>query len=191
MAKAGAMLDEGFMAEARAKSMQQEREEESTALQHAASFRCLVEEWQDYEERRPEPKEKWVFMEKKSENTRHRTEWCAEANKFRCVRCGRGSKYMMMPGKCTGPKLLSKGPEKWRGRHLGGHDLVRRMDRQGEGLIWCRKCSGYARQRMGPKLMNCCRPEQMGTKEFGKTQKMIQKFRRRKSPSQGGKELEK
>ena len=31
------------------------------------------------------------------------------------------------------------------------HDLVRRMDRQGEVLIWCRKCSGYARQRMGTK----------------------------------------
>ena len=35
---------------------------------------------------------------------------------------------------------------KWRRRHLGGHDLVRRMNRQGEVSIWCRKCSGYARQ---------------------------------------------
>ena len=39
-------------------------------------------------------------------------------------------------------------------RHLGGHDLVRRMDRQGEVLIWCRTCSGYAKQRMRPKLKN-------------------------------------
>ena len=23
-------------------------------------------------------------------------------------------------------------------------------------------------QRMGPKLMNCCKPEQVGTKEYGK-----------------------
>ena len=51
-------------------------------------------------------------------------------------------------------------------RHLGGHDLVRRMDRQGEVLIWCRKCSGYARQRMGPKLTNFCRLEQMDTKNL-------------------------
>ena len=58
--------------------------------------------------------------------------------------------------------------------HLGGHDLVRRMDRQGEVLIWCRKCSGYARQRMGPKLKNCCKPEQVGTKEYGKMLKRIQ-----------------
>ena len=29
------------------------------------------------------------------------------------------------------------------------------------------KVSGYARQRMGPKLINCCKPEQVGTKECG------------------------
>ena len=52
--------------------------------------------------------------------------------------------------------------------------MVRRMDRQGEVLIWCRKCSGYARQRMGPKLVNCCKPEQMGTKESSKMMKIIQ-----------------
>ena len=40
LAKAGAMLDEGCRAEARAKSMQQEREEVCAA---AASFPCLVE----------------------------------------------------------------------------------------------------------------------------------------------------
>ena len=43
--------------------------------------------------------------------------------------------------------------------------MARRMDRQGELLIWCRKCSGYARQRMGPKLMNHCQPEKVGTKD--------------------------
>ena len=45
--------------------------------------------------------------------------------------------------------------------------MVRRMDRR------CRKCFGYARQRMGPKLMNCCRPEQLGTKEHGKMLKRV------------------
>ena len=79
LAKAGAMLDEGFMAEAKAETMQQEK-----------------------------PKEKWVFVEKKSENMKHRTEWRAEADRYRCMRCGRGRKYMKMPGKCTGPKFLSK-----------------------------------------------------------------------------------
>ena len=44
LAKAGAMLDAGFMAEARAETMKQEREEVFAALQYAASFHCLVEE---------------------------------------------------------------------------------------------------------------------------------------------------
>ena len=52
--------------------------------------------------------------------------------------------------------------------------MVRRMDRQGEVLIWCRKCSGHARQRMGPKLMSCRKPEQVGTKDYRKMLKRIQ-----------------
>ena len=36
---------------------------------------------------------------------------------------------------------------------MGGHGLVRRMDRQEEVLIWCRKCSGYV-IKMGLKLKN-------------------------------------
>ena len=59
-------------------------------------------------------------------------------------------------------------------RQLGGHDLVRRTDRHGEVLVWRRKCSGFARQRMGPKLVNCCKPERMDTKECGNMLKRIQ-----------------
>ena len=91
MAKAGAMLDEGCMAEVRAETMQQEREEVYAALQYAASIHCLVEEWKDCEELKPKPKEKWILVDKKSEETKHRTEWCAEADRYRLMRCGRGS----------------------------------------------------------------------------------------------------
>ena len=111
LAKAGAMLDEGFMAGARAETVQQEREEVYAAEQYAASLHCLVEQWKDCEELKPKPKEKWIFVDKKSEETKHRTEWCAEADRYRCVRCGKGSKKMKMPGTCTGPKLLSKNLE--------------------------------------------------------------------------------
>ena len=45
--------------------------------------------------------------------------------------------------------------------------MVRKVDRQGDVLIWCRKSSGYARQRMGPKLMNYCKSEKIGAKECG------------------------
>ena len=157
LAKAGAMLDEGFMAEARAVTVKQEREEVYVALQNAISFHCSVEEWKDCEELGPKPKDKWSFVDKRREIMKHRTEWCAAANRYQCMRCGKGSKYMNMPGRCDGPKFLSKRLGKWRNRHLGGHDLVRRMDRQGGVLVWCRKYSRYARQRMRPKLMNCCK----------------------------------
>ena len=63
--------------------------------------------------------------------------------------------------------------EQYLNENLGGHDILRRMDKQGEVLIWYRKCSGYARQRMGPKLMNCCKREQSGTKEHGKMSKRV------------------
>ena len=76
--------------------------------------------------------------------------------------------------KVYGAEVFVKNLGKWGKKCLGCHDLVRRVDRQGETLIWCRKCSGYARQRMGPQLLNCCRPEQVGTKEHGKMIKRIQ-----------------
>ena len=86
LAKAGATWDEGFMAEARAKTVQQERQVVYAALQYAVSFHCLVEEWKDCEELKPKPKDKWIFVDEKSEETKHRTEWCADANKYRCMR---------------------------------------------------------------------------------------------------------
>ena len=89
------MLDEGFMTQTRAKTIQQEREKVYAALQYAANFHCLVEEWKDCAELKPQPKKKrWP---------RHRTEWCAVGSKYQCMRCGRDSKYMKMQGKCTGP----------------------------------------------------------------------------------------
>ena len=92
------MVDEGSMAVARAETMQQEREVVYAALQYAASFHCLVEERKDCEELKPKPKEKWRFLDQKREDTKHRTEWFAQANKYRCMRCGRSSRYMKMPG---------------------------------------------------------------------------------------------
>ena len=37
-----------------------------------------------------------------------------------------------------------------------------------------KNCSGYARQKVGPKMMNYCKLEQVGTKEHGKILKRIQ-----------------
>ena len=98
LAKDGAMLDGGEMAQIRASTAQQKREEVHAALQCAASFHCLVDEWRDGEELKPEPKEIWVFVDKKVEAKKHRTVWCATTSRYRCIRCGRSSKKMNMPG---------------------------------------------------------------------------------------------
>ena len=107
------------------------------ALQYAASFHCLVEEWKDCDELKPKPKEKWTFLDQKREQTKHRTVWCAEANEYRCMRCGRGSKYMKMPGTCTGPKYLSEILENgesvtlevmiWSGQMVRSPDMVQKV----------------------------------------------------------------
>ena len=52
--------------------------------------------------------------------------------------------------------------------------MMKRIDRQGEVLIWWRKRSGFARQRMGPKLMNCCKTSENGIKDHGKMSKRVQ-----------------
>ena len=61
LAKEGAILDGGDMAQVRAVRIQQERGEVYAAVQYAACFHCLVEEWKGCEELRPKPKEKWAF----------------------------------------------------------------------------------------------------------------------------------
>ena len=96
------------------------------------------------------------------------------ANTDRCVRCGRSSKKIKknMPATVRGQGGREKTPNTSRERrgtsHLGGHDMVGRVDRHGEALIWCRKCPGCARQRLGRKWMNRCKPENMDTKECRK-----------------------
>ena len=74
----------------RQEQKRQEREEVYAALQYAASFRCVVEEWKNCEELKPQRKEKWTFVGKKGEETRHGTEWSAAVSTYRCMRCGRG-----------------------------------------------------------------------------------------------------
>ena len=93
LAKARAMLDEGLMAQTRARTVQQE-EEVYAALQYAASFHFLVEEWKDCEELKLQSKEVDFRGREKGEVMKHQTEWCAAVSKYRRLRCGRGSKYI-------------------------------------------------------------------------------------------------
>ena len=58
--------------------------------------------------------------------------------------------------KVWGPRVMDKdfNPKlkRWREAHLGEHDTVRRVDPNGEALVWCRKCSGCARCRLGTAM---------------------------------------
>ena len=58
LAKEGAVMHGGNMAHIRASSVQQRRRAVHAALQSAASFHCLVEEWADRDEPMPKPKAK-------------------------------------------------------------------------------------------------------------------------------------
>ena len=112
LAKELAMLDKGFMTEARAKTMQLEREEVYAALQYAASFHCLVEEWKVCDELKPKPQEKRIFVDQKKEETKHGMEWCAEANKYRCMRCGKKQQTFEDAREMRRTKFLVKKLEK-------------------------------------------------------------------------------
>ena len=79
------MLDGGGVAQIRASTVQQKREEVYAALQYTASFHSLVEEWKDCEELKPTSKEKWTFVNTKEEEKRHLMEWRAVASKYRCM----------------------------------------------------------------------------------------------------------
>ena len=150
-----------------------------------------MEEWRDCEELKPKPKEKWTHVDKKGEGKKHRTEWSAAANKYNCMRCGRSSNNVNMKGTCEGPKWLGKDSnhkfKRWGKAHLGGHFMLRRVDRHGEALIWCRKSSGDARCRLGPKLMSRCRPEKMDTRGYGKMLKRIVKLEEGRVPDRNAK----
>ena len=47
---------------------------------------------------------------------------------------------------------LNRTPKRRSKAYLGAHYMVRRVDPNGESLVWCKKCSGHARCRLGPNL---------------------------------------
>ena len=81
LAKAGAMLDEGYMAEARAETIRQERERR---CMWPCSMRPASTAWwnngRTVKSSNLSRKKSGFFVDTKNEETKHRTEWCAEAD---------------------------------------------------------------------------------------------------------------
>ena len=92
----------------KAEQRQSSRSEKRSFAVCRQLFYCLVEEWKDCEELKPQPKENLISVDMKREETRHRTEWCAEARKYRCMRCGKGSKCKKFKRKMHIPKVPVK-----------------------------------------------------------------------------------
>ena len=65
------MLDEGFMAEARGETFEQEREREKEREEEICA--ALVAEWKDCEELKRKPKVGWVFVEEEKGDSRARS----------------------------------------------------------------------------------------------------------------------
>ena len=117
-----------------------------------------------------------VFVDSQGEAKKHRMEWCVVASKYSCMKRGRNSKTMRMTSKCEGKvdgKRLQPQAGNMGKAQVGEHDIARREDPTDETLVWCRKCSGYAWRRLGPKLVNRCRPEKQDTIEQGHMLKTI------------------
>ena len=103
----------------------------------------MVEEWNDCEELKPQPKRKVDLRGQEKGGSKASDGAVCRGQQL-------GSRHMKIKENVLGKTRYGK------------------KNGQGEALSWCRKCSGYARQKMGPKLMNCCKLEQVGTEEHGR-----------------------
>ena len=72
---------------------------------------------------------------------------------------------------------------------MGGHDLVRRMDRQGEVLIWCNKVFGIREAKNRTKTNELLQTGTDGHQRIWQNDAKSPNFRGRKSPSQRGKAI--
>ena len=135
------MLDEGSMAQTSAKTVKQQREEENAALQDAVSFHCLVEEWKDCEELMPKPKEKLIFVDKK---------W--EAQQVSMLQMRMRQQVHEDPREMHRAEVLVRKLGKiGKATLVGGHDLVRRLDRAGGGPDLVQKVFGMCEAENGDR----------------------------------------
>ena len=65
LAKEGALLDEGFMARQEQRQLSRSEKRCTQFCSVRPVFHCLVEEWKDCEELKPQPKERLAFVEKR------------------------------------------------------------------------------------------------------------------------------
>ena len=97
---------------------------------------------------------------------------------------------MKMPGKCTGPKYLSGFFGKWRERHLGGHDLLRRMDKQGEIFDMVQEMPRLCETENGAQIDELLQAGASGHTRAWRNVENNSNSRRWQSSCKGGKQVE-
>ena len=131
LVKAGAMLDEGFMAEVRAKTMQQEGEKKCTQL---CSMQPDFTVWWRNEKivknsSRSQKKSGPLWSRKdRNKGSNGMVRKCQQVSMHEVWKSSKKQE------KRTGPTYLSKILGKWIKRHWGGHDMVRRNGQAGRSL---------------------------------------------------------
>ena len=99
LAKDEAMLDRGEMAQIRVSTFQVRREEVCAAFAVRSQFSLLGWRCCWIVKNLSRRRRKVCLCDRKVEAKKHRTEWCATTTRDCCMRCGRSSKKVKLPGK--------------------------------------------------------------------------------------------
>ena len=101
-------MDEGFMAEVSAKDSPTRKRGSLRGLAARGQLSLSGGNGQDCEELKPKAEEKIDFswIRKTEGHQASNESGVLRPNEYRCMRCGRSSKYMKKPGKCKGPKFI-------------------------------------------------------------------------------------
>ena len=95
LAKDGAMLDGGEMAQIRASTVQRRKKRRFT--RHCRTQLAFTVWWRNGTtvKLKPKPEDTWTSVDRTVEAKQHRTEWCAATGTHRGMRCGRIKKMNM------------------------------------------------------------------------------------------------
>ena len=113
LAKAGACWTKGLWQKQEQKRCSRKERRCIQLLQNTVSFHCMVVRWKDCDELEPQPEKTVNFR-----GTRVSKRSAERSGVRNQLEVWKNSKYMKVPGKCTGPKFLSKSLE------------------NGEGAVW-------------------------------------------------------
>ena len=122
-------------------------------------------------------KKKWIYVDENREDVKHRTEWCAAASKYRCMKCGRCSKANVLGSKC-----LSKNLGRWEKATYGRARCGKKNGQAGRSFDLVQNMLGLRTTENGTLTDDCCKLEPSGYQRVRQDVKTISDSRRRQGP---------